>query len=75
MAVVDNTLYVSYKDTGEVKAVNLENGEEKLLCSFTQNYIMNKLGDILCCQTWDASDDHTFILLIQKPVRYKIHRL
>lgn len=66
MAVVDNTLYVSYKDTGEIKAVNLENGEEKLLCSFTQNYIMNKLDDILCCQTWDASDDHTFYFVNTK---------
>ena len=66
MTVMDNTLYVSYEATGEIKAVNLENGEEKLLCSLTQNYIMNKWDDILCCQTWDTSDDHTFYFVNTK---------
>lgn len=66
MTVMDNTLYVSYEATGEIKAVNLENGEEKLLCSLTQNYILNKWEDILCCQTWDTSDDHTFYFVNTK---------
>ena len=60
IAAMDGKLYVSNSDTGEIKAVDLETKEEKLLCTLVQNYIMGTFDHVLCCDTWKDENDHTY---------------
>jgi hypothetical protein len=60
IAVMDNMLYVSYADTKEIKSVNLENNEEKTLCSLQQSSIMDTFDNTLCCRSWDLASDYTY---------------
>lgn len=59
-AVMENMLYVSDADAKDIKSVNLETNEEKILCSLTQNLIMGTFDDILCCRAWDMASDYTY---------------
>lgn len=63
VAVMERMLYVSYADTNEVKAVDLENGEEKTLCSLSQNLIMDTFENMLCCRDWDMTSDYTYYFI------------
>lgn len=58
--VLGNTLYYSDRDSGRIKALDLATGEEKTLCELTQNMILDTLGELLCCRTWDMSSDYTY---------------
>lgn len=60
IVVRENMLYVSYSDTGEIKAIDLENKEENVLCSLEQNLIMHTFDDVLCCRSWEMADDFTY---------------
>lgn len=60
IAVMDNMLYVSYSNTKDIKSVNMENDEEKTLCSLSQNSIMDTFDNTLCCRTWDMTSDYTY---------------
>ena len=60
IAVMDGKLYVSDSDTGQIKVINLETKEEKLLCTLAQNYILNTFDHVLCCDSWDDEKDHTY---------------
>ena len=63
IAVVGNMLYVSYANTGDIKSIHLESDEEKVLCSFPQNLIMDTFENMLCCRTWDMTSDYTYYFI------------
>lgn len=58
--IMEDMLYVSYQDTGEIFSINLLSSEEKLLCTLPQNYIMEKFENTLCCCSWDSTSDYTY---------------
>ena len=57
MYVLGNKLYVSFKDSGELKSVDPLTGEEKKICTFPQNNIMGNLGNLLCCRDHELADN------------------
>ncbi|MDY2628167.1 MAG: hypothetical protein SOW08_07615 [Lachnospiraceae bacterium] len=58
--VYGNCLYLSRKQDGSVKAVDLDTGKERQLASLTNSCIFTVVGDRLCCHSWDWTDDKTF---------------
>lgn len=58
--MVGHMLYVSSREEGGIKAIDLDTGAERTLCVAEGNYyyIWDVIGDKLCCK--DQSWDHTF---------------
>lgn len=60
MACLNNMLYISYEETGEIAAYDFSSGEEKTLCTLSQSAIITTLGNLLCCRTADLTSDFTY---------------
>lgn len=58
--LIGDTLYISSSDSQNIDSLNITNGEKKTLCTLSQNLIMGSIGDILCCRTWNLSQDFTY---------------
>lgn len=59
-ALLNDTLYISLRDSKKILAVNVSTGEETLLCTHPQNYIVGTLGNMLCCQNLNTFTDPTY---------------
>ena len=57
--LVGHTLYVSSREGGGIKAIDLDTGAERTVCVAEGNYyyIWDVVGDKLCCkdQSWDST--------------------
>ncbi len=59
-AVMNDTLYISIENGGEIMGVNPATGEQWTVASLPQTNIWDTLEDVLCCCSWNAGQDHTF---------------
>lgn len=58
--VLGGQLYFSSEDSTQVKSLNLDTKEERVLCELPNNQILDCLGEYLCCRDWDLSGDFTW---------------
>lgn len=65
-AAMDGKLYVSDSNSGDILAIDLENGEQETVTRLEQNNIMGIFSDMLVCQTWDLNDDYTLYFIDPK---------
>ncbi len=59
-ALLNDTLYISFTDSKKILGVNVSTGEETLLSTHPQNYIVGTLGNMLCCQNLNTFTDPTY---------------
>lgn len=62
-ALLGNSLYVSFEDSGKILAVDVSTGQERLLATHPQNYIMGTIGNMLCCQNPDTTRDPSYYFI------------
>lgn len=58
--ILGDSLYLSSTENQNIEAINMETGEKKTLCALKQNFIMDAIGDALCCRDWNLSEDPVF---------------
>ncbi|MDE6233140.1 MAG: hypothetical protein K2M60_07320, partial [Lachnospiraceae bacterium] len=64
--VFGNRLYLSSNENQNIEVLNVETGERKTLCTLPQNLIMDSLGDMLCCRSWNLGEDQTWYFVNTK---------
>lgn len=55
----DGVFYISEKGKPEIRVFNLETGAERTVASLKNNNIFIVLDDVICCTSWDMTDDYT----------------
>ncbi len=58
-----NMLYVSNKDSGKIRQVDLTTGEESKFAELDCSYIVDTYNDVLCCWSWDNEKDKTLYFI------------
>lgn len=64
--VVGDILYLSSSENQDIEGLNILTGEKKTICTLSQNFIMDTLGDMLCCRDWNLSKDSTWYFVNTK---------
>ncbi|MCI8668594.1 MAG: hypothetical protein HFI34_03560 [Lachnospiraceae bacterium] len=55
--LLGDSLYLSSSENQNIEALDIRTGEKKTLCALPQNFLMDTLGDMLCCRDWNLSQD------------------
>lgn len=62
-ALLGNTLYVSFENSGNILGIDTATGKESLLVTHPQNYISGTIGNMLCCQNLDSFADPSYYFI------------
>ena len=55
--ILGGSLYLSTRENPNIDVLDLKTGERKTLCALPQNYLMDTLGETLCCRGWDLAGE------------------
>lgn len=64
--VIGDTLYLSSSENQNIEGLNILTGEKKIVCTLSQNLILDVLGDMLCCRDWNLAKDFTWYFVDTK---------